>query len=127
MEVISTSSGVPIVLFVDDVQWSDVASIEILYQLLLTSGNKRQLYFLACMRNEISDDHPFINMLSRVQKFNVNITMVELGCMDEHKINSFVSDMLCLSPRLTKNIGQHCLSQDKRQPLLHLKIGCIPE
>lgn len=123
MNVISSSYERPVTLWIDDVQWADRNSIEVINQLLLISGSS--FYFLACLReddeggaggqNEGKVDH-FRDMLSRVNLFGVNVTTVKLSCMDEGMINGMVSDLLCLSPRLTRTLSNIVYHKTKGNP-----------
>ncbi|KAL7536583.1 hypothetical protein ACHAXR_007263 [Thalassiosira sp. AJA248-18] len=110
VDVISGFSGAPITLFLDDLQWSDQASINAINKLLRISGSlntKRQFFFLGSSREEgILEGHPFGSMLSSIRQFGVNATIVQLVCMDKETTNTLVSDLLCLSPRLTRSLSE---------------------
>lgn len=105
---------------------ADQASIELINDLLLMSGSldtSSRFYFLGCYRDdEVTDAHPFIQMLSRVGRFGVNVTKVKLDCMSEETINSFISDLLCLSPRLTRTLSNLVYHKTQGNPLFVSKL-----
>ena len=105
VDVISSSSGAPIVLFLDDLQWSDQASLSVIKYLLMffrSSNPKRRFFFLGSCREEgLLGEHPFGSMLAKIRQFDVHATLVQLTCFDRDTTNSVVSDLLCLPPRLT--------------------------
>ncbi|KAL7550489.1 hypothetical protein ACHAWF_013710 [Thalassiosira exigua] len=128
VDVISSFSKVPITLYIDDVQWADNESIEIIFQLLLRLGcpsGRRQFYFLACMRQEefASDDQedkasdPFCGMLSCARTFGMSTTTVKLACINEGTINTMISGLLCLSPRLTRPLSNIIYQKTQGNPL----------
>ena len=108
VDVISSFSGAPIVLFLDDVQWADPASISVIKQLLMVSGSKKsQFYVLASCREEgLTEGHDFQKMISAVSQFGIKATVVPLACMDNEMVNTMVSELLCLSPRITRTLSE---------------------
>ena len=84
VEVISSSSGAPVTLFLDDLQWIDPASIKVVQQLLMLSSslNKaKQFFFVGCFREEeVDSQHPIFNMLSGVSQFGIQMTTIKLSC-----------------------------------------------
>ena len=121
VDVISSSSGAPIVLFLDDLQWSDQASLSAINQLLLyfaASNSKRQFFFLgSCREDGLLEQHPFGRMLANIRQFGVHTTVVKLDCIDKDSTNTVVSDLLCLWPRLTRPLSDIIYHYSKGNPL----------
>lgn len=133
VDVIASCSGAPIVLFLDDVQWADPASINVVNQLLLSSGSSttgsesssssRQFYFLASCRDEgMLPGHPFMDMLASVQTFGVKANVITLTCMDREMINTMISDLLCLFPRLTWSLSEIIHHKTNGNPLFFAQL-----
>ncbi len=84
VDVISSSSGAPVTLFLDDLQWIDPASIKVIHQLLILSSSlnqSKQFFFMGCVREEeVDPQHPFLNMISGVSKFGIKLTTVSVSC-----------------------------------------------
>jgi predicted ATPase len=123
VDLISSSSGVPIVLFLDDLQWSDRASLGAINQLLTyftmsTPKSKRHFFFLGSRREEgLLEQHPFGSMLAKIGQFGIQSTVVRLDCIDKDATNTIVSDLLCLSPRLTRTLSDIVYHKSKGNPL----------
>eukprot|EP00984_Skeletonema_dohrnii_P013029 scaffold5366_cov75-Skeletonema_dohrnii-CCMP3373.AAC.1 len=115
VEVISSSPSAPITLFLDDLQWADAASIAAVNQLLFAAGplSHRNFFFLGCAREKDSATKwsHCVNMLV------AEGIHVKLDCMDEHTLNTMVSETLCLSPRLTRPLSNVIYHKTKGNPL----------
>ena len=126
VDIIGSFSGAPIILFLDDVQWADKASISVIQQLLMSSGSSntgRQFYFLASCRNEgMINEHPFKDMLTSIHSFGVNTTTVTLTCFDNEAINTMISDVMCLSPRLTRSLSEIIYHKSGGNPLFFSQL-----
>ncbi|MEG4209581.1 AAA family ATPase [Microcoleus sp. S13_B4] len=58
----------PLVIFLDDLQWADGASLELI-QLLMTVADRKYLFFIGAYRdNEVSSAHPLIHTLENIEK-----------------------------------------------------------
>eukprot|EP00957_Ditylum_brightwellii_P076611 5822891-Ditylum_brightwellii.AAC.1 len=57
----------PLVLFLDDLQWADAASLDLI-RVMVTDSQTRSLLFLGCYRdNEVSDGHIFSTAVRHIQ------------------------------------------------------------
>lgn len=81
----------PLVLFLDDLQWADSASLELL-QALLGGGVEHVLAVLAWRDGEIDADHPVNSLLSGLEQAGLDIPRIELGPLDEVDVLALVSD-----------------------------------
>jgi predicted ATPase len=126
VDIIASSSDAAITLFLDDLQWADKSSLAVIYSLLLASGsmsNTRRFFFLGCCREEdMSDEHPFLCMILRVQQFGVRLTTVKLECWDQQQINTMISDLLHLSPRLTRTLSDIVYHKTKGNSLFFAQL-----
>ena len=99
------------------------ASIGAIRQLLLLSKSSypdSRFFFLGSSREEELQD-PFGTMLSSISQF-VHTKTVKLSCMDKETTNSMVSDLLCLSPRLTRKLTEIIFHKTKGNPLFFAQL-----
>ncbi|HLO50006.1 MAG TPA: serine/threonine-protein kinase PknK, partial [Kamptonema sp.] len=105
---IFTSKEHPLVLFLDDLQWSDSASLNLLK--LLMQDTKYLLILGAYRDNEVSPVHPFILTVDEIVKTEATVNTITLLPLSELNLNRLVADTLnCeshLSYTLTKLIAQ---------------------
>ncbi|NET64751.1 MAG: AAA family ATPase [Moorea sp. SIO1G6] len=68
----------PLVIFLDDLQWADRASLELI-QLLMTAGDNKYLFFIGAYRdNEVNEAHPLTQTLEQLEKAKVTIKRILL-------------------------------------------------
>jgi predicted ATPase len=116
IETISSSSMVSVTICLDDVQWIDNASIEVMRRLLGQAYSK--FFFMACFRHdEMSSTHPFWSMIESARSRNVFLTSVELKNVDTKTLENCMSDLLCISPRLVKPLASIVHTKTKGLPL----------
>lgn len=84
----------PLVLFLDDLQWADAASLHCI-KLLITDSRIKHLLIIGAYRDqEVSSNHPLINVISETRKEGGRITTIELVPLTFDDINLLVSDTL---------------------------------
>ncbi len=98
----------PLVIFLDDLQWADSASLNLLKLLV---QDKRYLLILGAYRdNEVSSVHPFILTVDEISKNGVTVNSITLPSLSESDVNWLVADTLnctlSLAEPLTKLIYQ---------------------
>ena len=118
VQVISTSFGAPVALFLDDLQWADPASIAAvnhLFRAVNVTSQDAHFFFLGCYRNGETDGGVKCDDI-------VSSTNVELDCMGEDTLNTMVSETLCLSPRLTRALSSVIYHKTKGNPLFVTRL-----
>jgi predicted ATPase/signal transduction histidine kinase/tRNA A-37 threonylcarbamoyl transferase component Bud32 len=84
----------PLVLFLDDLQWADLASLQLL-QNLLTHPETPPLLLLGAYRdNEVSPSHPVMSMVEGVRKAGARVTDLQLEPLGLEQVRQLVTDAL---------------------------------
>eukprot|EP00956_Cyclotella_meneghiniana_P030448 scaffold76682_cov82-Cyclotella_meneghiniana.AAC.8 len=123
VDIISTHSAVSLVLWLDDLQWADEASLTILYRILINS-HSRKFFFIGCRRDdEMRNNHAFWKMMGNDKAdVGVHVTQVKMNCMTKNSINVAVSDLLCLFPRLVQSLSDIVYSRTKGNILFFIQL-----
>ncbi|WP_442937371.1 ATP-binding protein [Nostoc sp.] len=105
---IFTSIEHPLVMFLDDLQWADSASLKLLQLLMSETGH---LLILGAYRdNEVSLVHPFILTVDEIVKTGAVVNTIVLQPLSEPDMNQLVADTLncelLLAQPLTKLVYQ---------------------
>ncbi|MEG4838786.1 AAA family ATPase [Microcoleus sp. B9-D4] len=84
----------PLVLFLDDLQWTDSATLQLL-QLIMTDFTTQYLFVIGSYRdNEVSATHPTMLTLSEMKKQGVVINHLSLSPLNLSQVNEFIADTL---------------------------------
>ncbi|TVR11820.1 MAG: GAF domain-containing protein [Phormidium sp. GEM2.Bin31] len=89
----------PLVLFLDDLQWADTASIKLLADLLLRSGPERSQPLLlvgAYRENEVTANHPLLLTLEELQREGIRPEQLKLKGLDWVSVQRLIADSLAL-------------------------------
>ncbi|MEG3900800.1 AAA family ATPase [Microcoleus sp. B4-C5] len=103
-----TSIEHPLVMFLDDLQWADSASLNLLQLLMMDTG---YLLVLGAYRdNEVSPVHPFILTVDEIVKTGATVNTITLQPLSQPDMNLLVADTLnsesSLAQPLTKLVYQ---------------------
>ncbi|MEN9835823.1 MAG: hypothetical protein RL011_2016, partial [Pseudomonadota bacterium] len=94
--------GRPLVLFLDDLQWADGASLRLLEVLGSRAGDQSLLLILAFRDEEVGEGHPWQLTLNRLGEREVQVERLELRPLGLEAITSLVADTLhCDTPTAT--------------------------
>jgi len=84
----------PLVLFLDDLQWADSASLNLL-QLLITDTESEYLLLIGAYRNnEVSQTHPTIQTIEEIKKAGAVVNDIVLPALDISNVRQLVADTL---------------------------------
>ena len=111
-----TTQDHPLVLFLDDLQWVDAASLGFL-QAIMQREDSRYLLFIGAYRdNEVDGAHPLMKALESLQQAQVIVNTLTLSPIEPEAIASLVADTLYTNKEHVKDLVT----------LLHKKTGGNP-
>lgn len=96
----------PLVIFLDDLQWIDSASLNCLKVMLADPDLTNLLVIAAYRDNEVDAGHPLLIGLEELEKQNVNIENVKLQDLSLDDVTSLVADSLCCDHSESYSLSQ---------------------
>ena len=111
---IFTSIEHPLVIFLDDLQWADSASLKLL-QLLMTE-TKYLLILGAYRDNEVSPVHPFILTVDEIVKIGAVVNTIILQTLSLLQMNQLVADTLNCELSLAKPLTELVFQKTQGNP-----------
>ena len=84
----------PFVIFLDDLQWGDSASIGIFEQLVTASDSGYLLLVGAYRITEVSQTHPLMKILDNLKAANIPIEQISLYPLNIRQIQNLITDTL---------------------------------
>lgn len=95
----------PLVLFLDDLQWADTASLNLL-QTLLTDEDSHHLLVIGAYRDhEVDPVHPFMLAVDAIRASGLPIFEVSLQPLEQHCIHALIADTLHKEPSEVEPLG----------------------
>ncbi|MBD2179127.1 AAA family ATPase [Pseudanabaena sp. FACHB-1998] len=88
----------PLVIFLDDLQWADLASLELLKNLASSSAKKSLLLIGAYRDNEVNAAHPMMQIMELIRQDNGIINHLYLSELNIFDVNQLIADTLHCSP-----------------------------
>ncbi|WP_437539214.1 serine/threonine-protein kinase PknK [Sorangium sp. So ce726] len=84
----------PLALFLDDLQWTDSASLGLLGDLLTHPETRHLLVIGAYRDNEVRPSHPLMMAVEQVRKEGARVSDIALGPLSREHLAALVSDAL---------------------------------
>ena len=109
-----TSKEHPLVMFLDDLQWADSASLKLLQLLMEQTGH---LLILGAYRdNEVSSAHPFILTGDEIVKTGAVVNSITLQSLSLVDMNQLVADTLNCDRSLAQPLTELVYQKTKGNP-----------
>jgi hypothetical protein len=115
MRIVSSQSC-PILLALDDCQWSDPASLGIVHAVLSDKEGASTVLFVGTYRDNIPQTQSVFEFSSWLSKFNVSLSTINLIGLNFDEVNSMVSDSLGIFPRLCESLSRVLLRKTSGNP-----------
>ncbi|MFW9260114.1 AAA family ATPase [Nostoc sp. CALU 546] len=101
-----TTKEHPLVIFLDDLQWVDSASLKLM-QLLMNEANQGYLLLIGAYRdNEVFPAHPLMVMLDKIHKTGVTVNRLILKPLNQLQLNQLVADTLNCAESVALSLSQ---------------------
>ncbi|WP_017306230.1 AAA family ATPase [Spirulina subsalsa] len=105
-----TQSEHPLVLFLDDLQWADRASLRLM--ILLMDGIQSGLFLIGAYRdNEVFAGHPLVTTLANIREGKAKVEQITLSPLGEGQIMELIEDSLNCSASLVQPLAQLLLQK----------------
>jgi len=106
----------PLVLFLDDLQWADLASLNLI-ELLTTESDTGYLLIIGAYRdNEVFAGHPLILTLDNITKKLTKLYTINLNNLNFTSLNHLISDTLKCAISLAKPLTELVAQKTKGNP-----------
>jgi predicted ATPase/signal transduction histidine kinase len=111
-----TNKEHPLVIFLDDLQWADSASLKLI-QLLMTNSDSQYLLMIGAYRdNEVSPTHPLMQTLEQIQQTGTRVSTITLQPLGISHINQLIADTLNDSIKKSKPLAELVFNKTNGNP-----------
>ncbi len=104
-----------LVLFFDDLQWADQASLQLLEFLMADKDKKHLLVICSYRDNEVSASHPLHRIIEEAAA-KTNVNRIHLGAIKPRDLKQLLADTFNCSPELTNELTELIDKKTKRNP-----------
>ncbi|AFZ56394.1 AAA family ATPase [Anabaena cylindrica FACHB-243] len=112
----------PLVIFLDDLQWADSASLNLL-KLLMSESEAGYLLVLGAYRdNEVFPAHPLMLTLNEIRKGGVNLNTLMLAALNELDITYLVADTLQCSNNIAAPLSHSIYQKTQGNPFFTIQF-----
>ncbi|MEH2386789.1 MAG: AAA family ATPase [Nostoc sp.] len=106
----------PLVIFIDDLQWADSASLKLIH-LLMSEADIGYLLLIGAYRdNEVNPVHLLMLTLEEIQRLGATVNTITLAPLNHVSINHLVADTLSCSLTLAAPLTELVFSKTKGNP-----------
>jgi len=116
----------PLVVILDDLQWGDFSTFDLLKYLLGSNDLKYVLFIGAYRVNEVENGHPLLPILEDVQSLKPHneksISHLKIKPLDFKAINQLIADTFRCSPESTEALSRLVINKTEGNPFFTNQI-----
>jgi predicted ATPase/GAF domain-containing protein len=106
----------PLVMFIDDLQWADSASLKLL-ELLMSDRDRQYLLTIGAYRdNEVDSTHPLMQTIERIQQQETRINTFVLEPLRIDWVNQLIADTLKCSTEESQPLADLIFEKTRGNP-----------
>jgi predicted ATPase/serine phosphatase RsbU (regulator of sigma subunit)/tRNA A-37 threonylcarbamoyl transferase component Bud32 len=113
---VCASADHPLVIFLDDLQWADLASLKLIEVLMANPENKYLLLIGALREEEVRQGDPLFATIQDMQRAGIPVNRITIQPLNVRQVNEFIADALHQDPEETELLAS----------LVHQKTGGNP-
>ncbi|WP_414545068.1 AAA family ATPase [Nostoc sp. CCY0012] len=117
-----TTKEHPLVIFLDDLQWADSASLKLI-QLLMSEDDVAYMLLIGAYRNnEIFPAHPLMLTLDEIKKTGSNINYITLAALQKSDLNQLIANTLNSSLVLAEPLTELIYQKTQGNPFFSTQL-----
>lgn len=106
----------PLVLFLDDLHWADLASLHLIETLAGVADPPRLLLIGSYRDHELGATHPLRTSLERLQHSALPPVELALEPLSPDQVNQLIADTLRVAPEQCRSLSQACSEKTQGNP-----------
>ena len=106
----------PLVIFLDDLQWADLASLKLIELLMTDRGRQYFLMIGAYRDNEVSPTHLLRQTLEQIHKVGSRVNIIPISPLSFDKVNQLIANTLNCSTEEVKPLAELVLNKTDGNP-----------
>ncbi|MEM9772619.1 MAG: AAA family ATPase, partial [Cyanobacteria bacterium P01_D01_bin.73] len=117
-----TTAKHPLVIFLDDLQWADSASLNLIHLLMGESQPGHLLLLGAYRDNEVGAGHPLLLTLDEMGEARANIETITLRPLNSDSVTQLVSDTLRAPASTVQTLAELVIEQTQGNPFFATQL-----
>ncbi|HSH19368.1 MAG TPA: histidine kinase dimerization/phospho-acceptor domain-containing protein, partial [Draconibacterium sp.] len=118
----------PLVLFIDDWQWADRASFELIKQLEVGKTLRYILVILSYRDNEVNSNHPLTATLEELKRNNVILNRLKVSNLTQSDVHNILNDTLMPAAENTEKLANIIYKKTLGNPFfVHAAINYLSD
>ena len=112
-----SSSGHPLVVFIDNLQWADLATLHLLAHQSTASDNNAVLFIGAYRPEQVENGHPIHHLIETVELAKGRLKSINLGNLARHHVRQMVMDSFGGEDEHINQLTDDCFDRCNGNPL----------
>ena len=105
----------PLVIFLDDLQWADAASLQVIEMFITVKAE--YLYLIGAYRdNEVDPVHPLMRTIEAIEKSGAEVETIQLQFLMETHVNQLLSETFSCDPERSTPLAGLCFAKTRGNP-----------
>src|SRR3981189_410755 len=113
----------PLALFLDDLQWLDAATLDLLAHLVTHSEVRHLLLVGAYRDNEIGPAHPLLRTLDAIRDADVRVREIVLAPLGLDDVSRLIADALHCEPEHARPVAQLVQEKTRGNPFFAIQFN----
>jgi len=111
-----SSAEKPLVIFLDDLQWADLSSLNLIQRIVENPKQDNILLLAAYRNNEVEKGHPLLITLQQIKERQGQVKEIKLQPLDIETTCKITADSFGMSAGQAAELGEHIYSKTKGNP-----------
>ena len=112
----------PLIMFLDDMQWADAATISLLANIMKAAAGSSLLVICAFRSNEADERHLFVQTALQLESDGIAVLRIELGALSKEDVQVMVAETLASNPHEIKELAHLVCKKTEGNPLFLVQL-----